>query len=66
MSCNCGTLELITENLLICFPVVAPTVLEIVQRGPQGPAGSGIDPLSDRPTTLNEVIAGGVTLGLWP
>ena len=41
MSCNCGTLELITDNTLECFPVVGPTIVEIVIRGPQGPAGSG-------------------------
>ncbi len=29
-------------------------------------ASSSITPLPTRPTTLNEVIAGGVTLGLWP
>ncbi len=29
-------------------------------------AGGSITPLPTRPTTLNEVILGGVTLGLWP
>jgi hypothetical protein len=30
------------------------------------PAGGGLTPVPVRPTTLNEVIAAGVTLGLWP
>ncbi len=44
------------------FPT--PIVLNIT--GVRIPTGTSITPLPTRPTTLNEVILGGVTLGLWP
>jgi hypothetical protein len=64
---SCEVLEILgPQDTVECFQICQPDILEIVGTGPQGPAGSSFDPLPDRPTTLNEVIAGGVTLGLWP
>ncbi len=55
MSCDleCGTLEIfsrdvvehdcldiINHDVVDCFPVVIPTTVEIVGRGPQGPSGT--------------------------
>ena len=47
-------------NVVLPAPVV--TSIRVVMGG----GGSSITPLPARPTTLNEVINGGVTLGLWP
>lgn len=55
------------NTVLEVIPVSEVDIVEIVTPGPQGPRGaSGITPSDDRPTTLNEVILAGVSIGLWP
>jgi hypothetical protein len=47
-----------TVIVIIPDPIVVRIEVTIVP--------NAITPLNARPTTLNEVITGGVTLGLWP
>ncbi len=53
-----------TQVFTVAATFPTPIVLNIT--GVRIPVGSSITPLPTRPTTLNEVILGGVTLGLWP
>ena len=47
-----------TVRVILPDPIVVRIEVEVV--------ASAIIPLPDRPTTLNEVLVGGATLGLWP
>jgi len=54
---SCEALEIRVGDVIECHPVCRPDVIEIVTEGPQGSGGlTPIDPLPDRPTTLNETI----------
>jgi hypothetical protein len=50
------------------FQLITPEATGITMIGPTGPPGppGEFTPVASTPTTLNEVIAAGSELGLWP
>jgi hypothetical protein len=61
-------IEISSSAEIVAFQLITPEAQGIDMRGPTGPQGlpGDITPLVTTPTTLNEVIAAGSTLGLWP
>jgi hypothetical protein len=61
-------IEISGSQEIASFQLITPEAQGIDMRGPTGPQGlpGDLTPLVTTPTTLNEVIDAGSTLGLWP